>query len=463
MADPTTTLHVTGAAVGGDGVARDSSGRVVLVAGGLPGERVRAEIVAEHRNHARAVVTEVLEPAAGRVSPPCPFVASGCGGCGWQHVDPDLQRRLKVAMVVDALRRLGGVDEPAVDEGPDLPVTAYRTTLHCVADDAGRLSLHRRHSHELVAVPGCRVAHPLVVEVLAEGRFPPGAEVTVRVGARTGERLVVVDPAVGGPVSAGPGSADAGGSGSPVPASGGPASGGPASGGPASAGPGSVGGGDGRGRATLAEAGAAHDGAPLLVPEGVRVVGGDELAAGRRAWLHEEVAGRRLRVSARSFFQASPEGAEALAAAVAAALGDVLAGGGRLVDLYGGVGLFGVTVGGAGPVTVVESSPSATADARVNLADRDARVVRSEVARWRPRRAAAVAADPPRAGLARTGVRVVAGTGARRLALVSCDAGSLGRDTALLRRAGYRYVGATLVDQFAGTPHVEVVARFDRT
>ncbi len=80
-----------------------------------------------------------------------------------------------------------------------------------------------------------------------------------------------------------------------------------------------------------------------------------------------------------------------------------------------------------------------------------------------PRRADAVVADPPRAGLGKAGVRSVTGTHAARVVLVSCDAGALGRDAGLLERAGYRFVGATVVDQFGGTPHVEVVSRFDRT
>ena len=50
---------------------------------------------------------------------------------------------------------------------------------------------------------------------------------------------------------------------------------------------------------------------------GTVVVGSDELGRGQRAWIHEELAGRRWRVSAPSFFQASPEGAEALVATVA--------------------------------------------------------------------------------------------------------------------------------------------------
>ena len=373
---------------------------MVFVAGALPGERVVADVVEEHPRHARAAVVEVLEESPDRVAPPCPFVAAGCGGCGWQHVDPPAQRELRVAMVSEALTRLGGLTDPRVVSGPPLAGggAGYRTTIRAVADPDGRLALRRHHSHDLVAVPGCLVAHPLVADVLADGLFPPGAEVTVRVGARTGERMVVVDG---------------------VPAT----------------------------------------EAAVVVPDGVRVVTGAELAAGKRAWLHEEVAGVRLRVSARSFFQAGPEAAEALVATVAAAVGDVQ--GSHLADLYGGVGLFAATVGRAAHVELVEASASSAADARVNLRDLDARVVRSDVARWRARPQDVVIADPPRAGLARGGVRAVRAARAPRLVLVSCDAGALGRDAGLLARAGYRHLGSTVVDAFPHTPHVEVVSRFD--
>lgn len=395
-------VRITGVAVGGDGVGREASGRVVFVSGALPGELVATQTVEERRDHARAVAVDVVEASPGRVAPPCPFVAAGCGGCGWQHVEPATQRTLKVDIVTDALRKLGGVAEPVVRPGPALPTTSYRTTLRGVADESGRFALRRHHSHELVAVPGCLVAHPLVVEVLAEGRFPPGAEVTVRVGARTGERLVVID------------------AGDPEPTG-------------------------------------------VVVPEGVRVVSGAELAAGKRAWIHEEVAGVRLRVSARSFFQAGPEGAEGLIAAVRQAAGPgPVAAGTRMADLYGGVGLFAATVGRDAHTVLVEASASSAADARVNLQGLDGRAMRSDVGAWRPRRMDLVVADPPRAGLVRAGARAVAATRAARVVLVSCDAGALGRDVRLLRAAGYDLVESTLVDVFPHTPHVEVVSRFDR-
>ncbi|MFZ6003873.1 MAG: class I SAM-dependent RNA methyltransferase [Actinomycetota bacterium] len=387
------TVEVTGIVAGGDGLARDEGGRVTFVEGALPGERVRAALQQERRDFARATLLEVLRPAQMRVEPPCRFVGAGCGGCDWQHITPEGQRRLKADIVADALRRQAHLDT-SVRLGPDLQSTAYRTTVRGAAE-AGRFGLRHRGSHDLVRVAPCLVAHPLLDELIVEGRFPDG-EVILRVGARTGERLAIVPSAEG-----------------------------------------------------------------VELPSDVRVVAKAELTAGTRAWYHEEVVGRRWRVSARSFFQARPDGADALVYAVQEALAGCLVPTSRLVDLYGGVGLFAGAVSPVGHVTLVESGASAVADARVNLAGLDARVLKSDVARWRPARADAVIADPPRAGLGPAGVAAVAGTHAQRLALVSCDPASLGRDAKLLEAAGYSLSSSTLVDLFPHTSHVEVVSRFD--
>lgn len=199
----------------------------------------------------------------------------------------------------------------------------------------------------------------------------------------------------------------------------------------------------------------------VRAPDDVAVVGTDELDAGRRRWFHTEVAGATLRASARSFLQASDAGAEALVAVVA----DLLDGApdGTMVDLYGGMGLFAATVAGDRAVVVVERSKDAVADARVNLEGRDAKVIGRAVARWTPDAAAVVVADPPRAGLAKAGVAQVAATGADRVVLVSCDAGALGRDTALLQQAGYAHRHSVVLDLFGHSHHVEVATRFDRT
>ncbi|MGH8992674.1 MAG: class I SAM-dependent RNA methyltransferase [Acidimicrobiia bacterium] len=396
-------LAVTGVASGGEGVARLEDGRVVFVRGGLPGECVQAVVTEERRRFLRATTLDVVDPSADRVAPPCPLVDAGCGGCGWQHVTPDAQRRLKEDMVLDTLRRAGGIDPPPPRPGLPLATTGWRTTVRAAVDDDGRAAFRQHHSHDTVGLEGgCLVAHPRVDEVLRTGHFPnPVTEVVVRAGASTGERLVLARPTARG----------------------------------------------------------------CEVQADTLLVGADELAAGRRAWFHEEVAGRRWRVSAESFFQGRPDGAEALVAAVREAVGDTLVPGARLIDLYGGVGVFAGALGAGhdGRVMVVETNRSALADARVNLADlADARIVGADVRRWRPSAADVVVADPSRQGLGEGVVGHIGATGARTLALISCDVAALGRDAGLLAGAGWNLESLCLVDLFPHTPHVEVVTGWKR-
>jgi 23S rRNA (uracil1939-C5)-methyltransferase len=185
---------------------------------------------------------------------------------------------------------------------------------------------------------------------------------------------------------------------------------------------------------------------------------------GRRHF-HEEAAGRRWRVSAASFFQSRPDGADALASLVSSAASEVTGRGSRprAVDAYSGVGFFAGVLAQAGwEVTAVEGSRSCVDDARSNLAQLPVEVVRADVTRWAPAPADLVVADPSRSGLGRAGVEVLSATGASRLVLISCDVASLGRDAGLLVAAGFRLASATPVDLFPHTWHVEVVSVFDR-
>ncbi|MEA3055578.1 MAG: hypothetical protein QOD30_1010 [Actinomycetota bacterium] len=370
---------MTGIAAGGDAIARDDDGKVTFISGALPGERVLVEITDRRRDFDRASTIEVLDAAPGRVDAPCPHVARGCGGCGWQHVALDTQRELKADIVRDALRRIGRLEEPGIEIGERLDPFGFRTTVRL----ARGIGFRHARSHDVVDVDSCLVAHPLLTELFAVD-YGRAREVTLRCGARTGDRLVLTDPT--------------------------------------------------RIR--------------LDLPDGVHV--------GPRSFLHEVVAGHRFRVSAHSFFQTRADGADALVDAVRRAARG--APDGRLVDAYGGVGLFAATLDR--DATIIEHSPSSVLDARHNVPG--AKVAQSDVARWRPSPAALVVADPPRAGLGADAVDVLSQTGAGHLVLVSCDPASLARDARLLAAAGFAHDGTTLVDLFPHTPHVETVSRFIR-
>jgi 23S rRNA (uracil1939-C5)-methyltransferase len=182
-------------AAGGDTLGRLDDGRVVFVEGGLPGEAVRAVVVEQRRDFARARVVEVDEASPVRRTPPCPWARAGCGGCQWQHVDPDAQLALKAGTVADALRRIAGLGAALPGPPPRaVDPRGYRTTLRLASGPEGRPSFRHRHRRDLLEVDGCMVAHPLLEDLVAGTRLRPGeGEVTLRVGVAGGERLVLPD------------------------------------------------------------------------------------------------------------------------------------------------------------------------------------------------------------------------------------------------------------------------------
>ena len=178
---------------GGDVLSHAPDGRVVFIDGALPGELVNAQLNQVRKDHCKASVVEILEPSSDRVTPVCPHVAGGCGGCSWQHAQPSAQGEYKRAIVIDALRRIAHVEDIEVQPTVQLRAVDYRTTLRAAVAKDGSLSLRKRSSHELVGIEGCWVAHPLVRDIVDNSRIPGAREVTIRVGAHTGERLVIID------------------------------------------------------------------------------------------------------------------------------------------------------------------------------------------------------------------------------------------------------------------------------
>ena len=188
-------LHIDRVAAGGDGLGSAPDGRVTFVPGGLPGDVVAVSVVKEKKQFMRAEISEIIQPALGRVSPPCPHVAEGCGGCDWQHASETTQRDLRLAIIVDALRRIAKLDGVDVAMGPELSPTGYRTSVRAVIDQH-RAGFRAARSHDVIVPSPCLVAHALIQELMAEADFGEAREVTIRVGARTGERLVHLDRAI---------------------------------------------------------------------------------------------------------------------------------------------------------------------------------------------------------------------------------------------------------------------------
>jgi 23S rRNA (uracil1939-C5)-methyltransferase len=69
--------------------------------------------------------------------------------------------------------------------------------------------------------------------------------------------------------------------------------------------------------------------------------------------------------------------------------------------------------------------------------------------------------DPPRQG-AQAQARELAASKVGTVVAVSCNPTSFARDARILTGGGYRLTRVTPVDQFLYSPHVELVAKFER-
>ncbi len=188
-------LNVGAVAHGGHCVARvpvdGGPGRVVFVRHALPGERVRAVVTDDGGGaFCRADAISVLQPAPGRVEPPCPWArAGGCGGCDWQHADGAVQRELKTAVLREQLGRLGGLSDdvlaglaPVVEELPG-GLLGWRHRVRLAVDGEGRAGLRAHRSHEVLPIADCPLAPPGCLPPVLARRFVPGTEVEVVVDA----------------------------------------------------------------------------------------------------------------------------------------------------------------------------------------------------------------------------------------------------------------------------------------
>jgi len=180
------------------------------------------------------------------------------------------------------------------------------------------------------------------------------------------------------------------------------------------------------------------------------------------------VAQKQYQVSSGSFWQSNVAAPEVLVDAVTR-FADVKPGD-HLIDLYGGVGLFGVAlidrIGSTGRIDHVEGSKSAVADAQVNFGGAENVYLHTgDVERILPRFSSAdvVILDPPREGAKRAVIESLVACAPRAIVYVACDPAALARDTALLRDANYTLSQLRAFDLFPMTHHIECVALFTPT
>jgi 23S rRNA (uracil1939-C5)-methyltransferase len=440
-------VRIDSLAAGGRGVGR-VSGRVWLVEGAVPGDLVRASAVRIRKSLVEARSLEILGPSPGRRPPPCP-IQGQCGGCPWMVLDEAEQRTWKRRLVTDGLERIGKLQGVEVAETvPSDRDLGYRNKVELTFGREGErrlLGFHPpRDVRKIVDVEECLLQGRTGARILAsarefflegEGKGEPALDVPgeptrliVRESRETGTVLVALRGAPG-PFRSAEAFAH-----------------------------------------YLASRHPEVKGVVRILSRPGRRGGATTVTLLGEPFLEETLGGTRFRLPAGAFFQVNTGAAERLVdlvleAAGVSALGEVL-------DLYGGVGVFGLALARRGArVTAVEADHSAVECGRRAAAEagvQGVEFVLSEVAEFLrspatgSRHPDVVVADPPRTGLGRGVAEAIARLGPERIVLVSCDAPTLGRDLRALADRAYAPRRVVPVDLFPQTAHVEAVAVAER-
>jgi len=261
----------------------------------------------------------------------------------------------------------------------------------------GKAGMRAFRSHNHISLSSCGIAHSQVEEIMTGSYFGENEEVVIRTSALTGKSLAVVS--------------------------------------------------------------ASSEGVKTL--DDVQVISYEELQKGETAYIVERVSGKDWRVSAQSFFQASPQGSELLVRTVNGIIAENVATKSSMLDLYAGVGIFAGTIGEGRFVTSVEQSISASQDAIHNLGSNTNHVC-SRVEDWDITPHDFVIANPSRTGMSKKVPSIIWETGATFAVLISCDAAAAARDARRMINVGFKLGEVTVLDLFPQTSHLEVVSTYIR-
>ncbi len=408
-------LELIAMANGGNAMGRHE-GRAIFLPYAIPGERVSARIVEERGRVAFAEGVTLLESSLDRVYPACPHFGPGrCGRCQWQHISYEAQLLLKQDVLADQLSRIGDFSDAAIEQVL-LPMLAspaewgYANHLTFTVTPDG-LALPSLDKSTLAVIDECHILHPDLLDLLRKVQFEDDTKIQrVKLARGTGGDMMLILSVLDT---------------------------------------------DDIPEMEMDFTASVN----LLLPDNTPVNLIGDLA------LSIESDGRQFRVTAGSSIRPHTDQLSPLTAAVMHGLN--LTGGEKVLDLFGGVGLFSAAVAQrGGRVTLVESYPTACEDARHNLSglsgvtviEGTAEHVLSEATVQFDR----VIVDPPSEGLSLAVVDALAQSKASRIVYVSSDAATLARDAKRLTKHGFQLVSVQPIDLSPQTYYLDCVATLIR-
>ncbi|MBE9045914.1 23S rRNA (uracil(1939)-C(5))-methyltransferase RlmD [Pleurocapsales cyanobacterium LEGE 10410] len=439
-------LEITDLNTSGEGVGR-YRGQVVFVPNTVTGDRLTSKIIQSKAKFAKGTLQKLLIPSPSRIRPQC-IVADKCGGCQWQHIDPDYQREAKRQQIIQAFQRIAGLENLQVQPMLHTANFNYRnkSTYPLARSATGQVQAgyYRQGSHKLINLNQCPVQDrrldPILKEVKQDiqqrgwsiynetthqGKL---RHLSLRIGSNTGEillTLVTTSSQLTG---------------------------------------------------IEEQAQLWLDKYPALVGVCLNInrdrtnaiLGKTTHTVAGKSYLREIFAGVELHIAADTFFQINTIAAELLFEAIVKQLN--LTGNEAIIDAYCGIGTFSLPLAQkARQVVGIEVNPTSIQQAKhnavINQIDNTTfhtgKVKHClEQVQLKPD---VLLLDPPRKGCDRQVIDTILNLQPSRIVYISCKPATLARDVRLLCQSGiYQPTYIQPADFFPQTTHVECYTILDR-
>jgi 23S rRNA (uracil1939-C5)-methyltransferase len=414
---------------GGSGLARLATGEAVFVPRVLPGERALITIRKKRKGVLEADLVRVITPSPDRIEPPCEGEMQ-CTGATWPHIAYPAQLRHKQEILLDTLRKIGGMAPQRLLPILPSPVTDHyrlRTQFNVrMKDGRQRIGFFRQGSYDLIEVDNAFLIHPFIDSTLKAVRalvdqLPPLAEIHINASPAGEVHLLLFSE-----------------------------------------------------RDSYPSMDAFFSDLKKAVPG---VIGMTGFANRKKAFslgrnqLTLDVAGMTLKATEGNFFQVNWEQNRNMVRTVLDLA--ALSGTETVLDLYCGIGNFSLPLAKhAQTVVGIESGFSAIEDAKANAALNsitNAEFIADDLQKGlktlihRKMRAEVIVLDPPRAGATLKTLERVLAFVPQKIVYVSCNPSTLARDLKFFHLFGFRLDRLQPVDMFPYTFHIECVAEMVRT
>ena len=441
------TAEITGLTSEGSGVCRINE-MAVFVPETAVGDVAEIKIVKVLSRYAYGIVNKITKPSKDRCERKCSAYKQ-CGGCVFRHISYEAECRAKNDIIMDAFRRIGGL-EPEFDSfiGAD-DTERYRNKAQyplAVQDGKAVCGFYAPRSHRVVPIDDCPLQPEIFSEIIKcsldyinEKKLSVYNEsshtgilrhIYIRRGAHSGEIMVcfVVRKDISRQLSA-------------------------------------------LCTQLIKKFPQIVSVVMNINPDKTNVILGEKcVTLSGKDMIQDTMCGNKIHISPLSFYQVNTEQAEKLYAK-ALEYAEPLPND-KIADLYCGAGTIGLSMADkAASVIGIEIIPDAVKNAEKNAEDNNISNAEFHVGdagevfeKLRKNGCAPdiIVVDPPRKGCSETTLNAISAASPRKIIMISCNPSTAARDAKWLSENGYHADKVCGADLFPATRHVECVVLMSR-